>query len=398
MKVKFFKYTALFLATVCACSLCGCNNEKDEDSYSGIVISQEQPHSETTAAKAESVIFSMLKHASVVQSDKVYEKLQKIAKDVQAIMASTPIHEDLYLAMMKKLEADGEAVMDELSYKGEKGLTATKKMYLELSSMVGVEYVGSVLYDIGVYFLQYKHDQNMEKYEKYGYSYLKLDADKYQADKQTLENGIGKENFITALKSGFAFADLFFGEGMQSEQFITFTDTEILTFAKGLNLSSLSLSEDGWQLIFSLAVPNEGGMYAMKLLSAVKEYDLAEGANALECITRLLSNSMDRWTEMDAALLRSGDISTLIRLAFERFDEADWAVFEEMTTQDLEFEQYDTLAVETYGEAYLQYKENLTVYTMSDLRDAVGQEDFDKVLKGYIAGTFPAITYGVNDD
>ena len=59
MRVNFCKWTALLLAAACVCAFCGCNNEGDEDSYSGIVISQEQPHSKTTAAKAESVIFSM---------------------------------------------------------------------------------------------------------------------------------------------------------------------------------------------------------------------------------------------------------------------------------------------------------------------------------------------------
>ncbi|MBE7080220.1 MAG: hypothetical protein E7371_03175 [Clostridiales bacterium] len=398
MRVNFCKWTALLLAAACVCAFCGCNNEGDEDSYSGIVISQEQPHSKTTAAKAESVIFSMLQHASVLQSDKVYEKLRKIAKDVQAVMANTPIHEELYLALIEKLETDGGAVIDELASKGKNGLTATKSMYLDLSSMVGVEYVGSVLYDIGVYFLQYQYEQNIEKYNKYGYNYLKLDAEKYQADKQTLESGIGKENFITVLKSGFAFADLFFGDGMNSEQFNTFTDTEILTFVQGLDLSSLSMTEAGWQLVFSRAVPDDRGMYALKLLNAVKEHDLTEGAKVLECAVKLLSNSINRWTETDAALLRAGDISAMIRLAFERFDEADWILFERMATQNFELEQYDTLAVETYGEAYLQYKENLTAYTMADLRDAVGQENFDEVLQGYIAGIFPAIAYGENND
>lgn len=398
MKSNFCKWTALLLATISACAFCGCNDNGGEASYSGIVISQEQAHSKQTAAYAESVIFSMLKHASVIQSDKVYEKLRKIAKDVQAVMANTPIHEELYLALIEKLETDGGAVIDELASKGKNGLTATKSMYLDLSSLVGVEYVGSVLYDIGVYFLQYQYEQNIEKYNKYGYNYLKLDAEKYQADKQTLENGIGKENFITVLKSGFAFADLFFGDGMNSEQFTTFTDTEILTFVQGLDLSSLSVTEAGWQLIFSRVVPNDGGMYALKLLNAIKDFDLNEGAKVLECVVKLLSNSINRWTETDAALLRAGDISAMVGLAFERFDEADWTLFETMATQQFELEQYDTLAVETYGEAYLQYKENLTARALTDLRAAVGQENFDEVLKEYIAGVFPAISYGGNDD
>ena len=227
---------------------------------------------------------------------------------------------------------------------------------------------------------------------------MKLDAEKYQAEKQALENSIGKINFITVLKNGFAFADLFFGEGMESEQFSAFTNLEILTFLRGLDISSLSITEAGWQLVLSRGIPDEGGRYAMKLLQTVKTYDLAEGATALECAVKLLSNTISRWTETDVALLRNGDVSALIQTAFQRFDETDWALFQRMTTLNLHTEYYDTLALETYGEGYLQYKNDLTVYTLADLRAAVEQTEFDNVLRGYIAGVSPAISYGMQYD
>ena len=376
----------------------GCN-QGGNDLYSGIVISQEQPHTQETEAYAETVIFSMLKSALGIEpNDKATEKMQGIAKDIQNILASAPLHDELYLKVMQKVEQEGEAVLDEVMAKGAKGLEATKAMYLDLSSMVGVDYVGGVLYDLCAYFYQYQYDQNMANYEKYGYTYLKLDAEKYQTGKQALENGIGKDNFITVLKSGFAFADLFFGGGMQSEQFSTFTDMEILLFIQGLDLSSLSLTEEGWQLVLSRGVPNEGGMYAMKLLTLLKTHDLSEGAKVLDYGTKLLSNAMNRWTEADVALLRGGDISAMIQKTFQRFDEADWALFENMTTLSIHTEQYDALAVETYGEAYLQYKNTATVFTLTELRAAVGQENFENVLRGYIAGISPAISYGMQHD
>ena len=91
-------------------------------------------------------------------------------------------------------------------------------------------------------------------------------------------------------------------------------------------------------------------MYALKLLNAIKEHDFAEGAKALECAVKLLANAIERWTEEDAALLRSGDVSALIRLAFERFEDADWALFEGMTNQNFEKEKYDVLLNVRLGE------------------------------------------------
>ena len=391
------------LATACMYSFCGCNQEESSDLYSGIVISQEQPHTQETEAYAETVIFSMLKYAvqqkaGVEPNDKIIEKLKGIAKDIQAVTASVPLHDSLYRTFMEKVESGGKAVVDEVLANGEKGFDATKSMYLDLSSIVGVDYVGGTLYELCVYFYQYQYTQNMENYEKYGYTYMKLDAEKYQAEKQALENGVGKNNFITILKSGFAFADLFFYNGISAEQFASFTDAEVLTFIQALDISSLSVTEEGWQLLLSRAIPNEGGMYAMKLLNLMKQHDLSEGAKALDCGMKLLANAKARWTETDVAHLRTGDISAVIQTAFERFNDADWALFERMTTIKVNEEYYDTLAVETYGEAYLQYKEDLTVYTLTELRSAVGQEDFDKVLRGYIAGISPAISYGMGND
>ncbi len=401
MKKIFFKYTILLLALTCACAcaFCGCNRDGGSDPYSGIVISQEQPYSKETEEYAETVIFSVLKNvAGVEPNDKLTEKLKGIAKDVQEIMAKTPIHDTLYRAMLERLEADGADVIKEVQAKGAEGFVKTKSMYLELSSMLGASYVGGILYDLSLYYCQYQHDQNIANYEKYGYSYMKLDAEQYKWERQTLEEGIGKVNFTTLIKSGLAFADLFLGSGLQSEQVASFTDAEILTFIKGIELSSLSLTEEGWQLVFSRAAVSDGQAYSIGLLNLMKEHNLAEGAKALECGVKLLSNSINRWTEAEAELLRSRDVSGLLQRSFESFEDADWDLFKSMTNLNLKDESYDALAIETYGEGYLHYKENLTVYNLEELKKAVGQEHFNNVLKGYVAGISPAISYGMSHD
>lgn len=408
MKKTSFKRTALLLALACTCALCGCDQGATSDSYSGIVISQEKPHSTETEAYAETVIFSVLKYATqkktgIEPNDTAVQKLKDISKNIQTIMVSSPIHEDVYRAFMEKVESAGNAVVDEVCAYTENGYTdngfaAAKALYLDLSSLAGADYVGGTLYDLCAYLYQYKYDEAMANYDKYGYSYLKLDAERYQAEQTVLKNEIGKTNFITALKSGFAFADLLLGEGVQSDKLSAFTDTEILLFIQGLDVSSLSVTEAGWQLILSHALPNEGGRYAMKLLGLLKQYNLAEAAKIAKLGVKLLSNAIAKMTETDAALLREGDFLALIQSVYARFDESDWALFEEMTTLPIQTEYYDALAVETYGETYLYYKENLTVYALTDLRSAVGQDNFYDVLRGYIAGISPAFSYGMQND
>jgi hypothetical protein len=80
---------------------------------------------------------------------------------------------------------------------------------------------------------------------------------------------------------------------------------------------------------------------------------------------------------------------------FQRFEDADWLQLSRMASLQIQKEKYDTLAVETYGEAYLQYKENLTTYTLAQLRAAVNSDNFYNVLRGYIAGISPAFSYGM---
>ena len=167
--------------------------------------------------------------------------------------------------VLEKVKSASEAVVDEVFAYPESGgtenaLSKTKALYLDLSATVGVDYVGETLYDLCVYLYQYQYDETMANYEKYGYPYLKLDAERYQAEQIALKNGIGKRNFTTLLKSGFAFADLLLSEGLQSDKISAFTDTEILLFLQNLGFSSLSVTEEGWQLILSRALPDEGGI------------------------------------------------------------------------------------------------------------------------------------------
>lgn len=405
MKNSFFKRTAVLLAVLCTCVFVGCKARTDSAPYSGIVVSQENMHSQETEAYAETVIFSVLQYATyqktgIAPNAVTVEKLKEVSKNVQAIMVSSPIHEDLYRKVLEKVERVHEDVVDEVLKYQESGgtenaLSATKALYLDLSATVGVDYVGETLYDLCVYLYQYQYDETMANYEKYGYPYLKLDAERYQAEQIALKNGIGKRNFTTLLKSGFAFADLLLSEGLQSDKISAFTDTEILLFLQNLGISSLSVTEEGWQLVLSRAIPDEGGTYATKLLSLVKAHDLSEGARATRLGVELLSNTVNKLTEADAAMLKDGDFYSWIQSAFQRFDETDWALWEQMTAFSLEAEEYDALAVQTYGDAYVQYKENLAVYTLAELRAAVLQDNFYDVLKGYIAGISPAISYGM---
>ena len=402
MKKFFFKLTAIILALTCLYSFCGCD-KKQQKSKNSIVIAQEENHSKQTEAYAESVILSILKYAvqkemGVTPSDAVVKKLTERAKDVQSIIASTPIHEDVYRTFMSRVKVHGNKVIDVALDYDESDFSTIKEVYLDLTSVVGSDYLGGVLYDLCAYTYQYKYEQAILDYEEYGYSFLLLDAKRYQSELNVLKNEVGKNNFITAIKNTFAFADLFLSKGAQSQQLSAFTDTEILLFIKSLDVSSLTITDAGWELLLSYAIPSDSDNYLLKLLSLMKEHDLTEGAKALNVGVKLVSNSIDRWTEEDAYLLRQGDFHALIKASFARFDDDDWKLFESATTCEFESEDYEALAMETYGDAYVQYKQNLTVFTLSDLKTAVNEENFYEILRGYVAGISPAFSYGMKND
>lgn len=399
MKKFFFKLTAILLALTCVFAFFGCDNKQPKGNDT-IVISQEKNHSKQTEEYAESVILSILKYAvqkktGVTPNDVMVEKLTERAISVQAIMASTPIHEDVYKEFMACIKVHGNSVVDAVLDYDESDFSAIKEAYLDLTSVVGSDYLGGVLYDLLEYTYQYKYEQAMLDYEEYGYSFLLLDAKRYQLEQAILKSDVGKTNFTIALKNAFAFADLFLSKGVQSEQLSAFTDTEILLFIKSLDISSLTITDAGWQLLLSYAIPSDGDVYASKLLALMKQHDLSELASGLNKCVKLLSNSVIRWNEYDASLLRNGDFYALMQSSFKRFDNEDWKLFESITTCEFEREHYEALAMETYGEAYVQYKQNLAVFTLDDLKTAVNEENFYEVLRGYVAGISPAFSYGM---
>ena len=411
MKKIPFTISCLLLSIVFAGTFCGCEEKGGESASSvqnGVVISEETPYTEEVQGYAKGVVFSLLEYYTqktvvVNLPTATVEKLKRISADICDLMAKTPVSEPLYRAFIDALDKQGKTVIDEvIAYRKGEGssLETAKTLYMTSASLLGADLVGEILYGICVYKYDYDYEKKNVDYEKYGYAFLLEDAKLLDAERKTLQNGIGKENFLSVIKIAFAFSELFFGGGFQSDKFSSFTDAEMLTFVKKLGLSTLNVTNEGWNLILSKAI-SDGAIaaddpYALKILKTMKKTgDIAAVSTVMQDVAKLLSDTVEKLDETDAALLRNGDREKLICLLFAKFDETDWARFERVTECDFAVESYEEVAVDTYGENYENYKAGMRSLTLEQLKAAAGQDDFYDSLKGYIAGISPAFSYGM---
>lgn len=398
-------YLLVLALSSCALSSCG---KKNDVSVDGIVISEETPYSAQTQAYAEEVVFSLLRHyyqrtVSANLPERLQQLLRQQSQSITAVLAETPIAEPLYVAFLDKLSLQGKRVVDEccsFSDNGIEGLTATKSLYMELSTLLGSDYVGGILYDFGVYAYTNKYETAMADYEEYGYPHLLERAEQTLAEREVLQSAVGKDNFRLVLKIGFALSGLLLGEGFSSQQIAGFTDEEVLVFLRAMNLSALNVRADGWRLILSKALPTGEiavtDSFALKAAKTLRKgEDLSSVASVLNETVSLLDFTVANMTATDAAHLRDGKMKELISSVFAKFGESEWNSFATLTTCSFDKAAYERLAEETYGEEYVAYREGVTVYTLAELKSSVGGEDFYNILRGYMAGISPFISYGM---
>jgi hypothetical protein len=142
----------------------------------------------------------------------------------------------------------------------------------------------------------------------------------------------------------------------------------------------------------------EGGVsyeYAKKLFRVLERTgDISVFAKEMQKAVRLITSVQKSVDKDMAKRLKDGDTDGFISLVFERFTKENWSDFSAVTSVNINKEEYNKAATEFYGKEFTDYVGGLTAYDLQDLKNAVGKEDFTKVLKGYLSWGFPAFTYG----
>ena len=160
------------------------------------------------------------------------------------------------------------------------------------------------------------------------------------------------------------------------------------------------MSDSGWSLVLSLFAPKSNTKdtpYVQKLLYTMNnEGDTASIATIMNDFMSLFSFVQKSLGTNDVHLLRSGARDEVLDLAFGKFGENEWALFESITTLKISSSKYESQARRVFGDDFTSYKNTVKTNTLAELRAAVGTDNFYKTLEGYIAGITPAFSYGMN--
>jgi len=391
---------AILLAAILMC-LISCN-ENNGNENNGITITDDTPYSDSTVESAKSTVRSLIEayyKSSVSQSipPNMANKISKMADKIVEITAEKPMAEELYLEFLGELGVKGGEAMDELlAFKeaGEGSLEKTKRLYLTLTSMLGSEYVGETLYEIIIYVYDYRYEDRITKYEQYGYSYLKQEAEQLSREKSTLINEVGRTEFSRVLRLSLALSEIFLGGGFDADKMSSFSNEEILVFIKNLGVSDVNISADGWELLLSKVLPDEAGeSYSSKILAKIKENGDTDVLKYAVLYVMDTLKVLERLTADDISVIRDGDPIRKTELIFSKFGENEWSNIEKTGALQFKVGDYNQIASTVYGSDFEAYVQELTPVNAEQLRLSVGEENFEEMLINYIAAICPAFGY-----
>ncbi|MBR2343947.1 MAG: hypothetical protein IKA64_06825 [Clostridia bacterium] len=400
-RAYLLRITALILL-LCIC-LASCS---EKDGGWELSFSEAGPYSAATAARATDTVYSLLLHyarGSSVQSlpEATLISLRARADGIYAAVAERPTDERAFLRIIDALDALGEAAIDELlaHRAGEGGsLDTLRSLYYTLSSEVGSDYIGGLIYRLGLYSYDYNYDKKLADYGKYGYAYLLEDANKIDEERAVFKNEIGEDSFILTVRLGLILAEAASGGSLGAEALQSFSEAEIATFVHALSPRPLTLSDKAWELVLSLILPkdapSEDARLSAKLLYEFGiSPDRERLAGELNSLVSLISDIAEGFTEESASLLREGERRELFFRLIASQDEAWRCRFEELFGSLREGERYTAIAEADLGEEFNDYRDSVTVYTAEELFLSVSADEFYERLEGYIAGISPAISF-----
>lgn len=399
---------AVVLCAVSIFSFASCVKRPPTVQEGILIIPQgSQAYSKQTEEYAQNVIYEILEgffQKTVISSlpQATINKLKTESKKLQELTSKAGLSETQYKNVMLFLEENTESYVGALARLYEKKSEASdyqllKGAYTELASKIGAELLGEIFYELAVYRCEYIYDEKMSDYKNHGYGYSKQDAEKAEREKRTLQEEIGKENFVSVIQMGCFLSELVFGGAFEGGQTESFSDLEILLILKQPSFNSITVKEDGWPLLFEyMAEIFPAELYATKLYEKfIENGDAKRFAAQMQNVVVLFTNIQNKLTIEQAAFLRKNEKNKAISSLFANFEEEEWALFERITSVALTKDDYLTVAREFYGDSFDAYCSNLKIPSLAELKNAVGRDDFSEKLLEYIAGISPAFSYGV---
>lgn len=402
MKLKI----ALLLTLALTCLfLFSCDNQNNDIVQNGIVIEDSVPQSsfsEETCKHARDVISSLLKEyyekstgASLPPA--TLEKIQLESKKIAEATMKGPIKEEGYLSILSYLEKNKSTIVDSVISES-KSILTIKSLYRELSSLVDSNYLGYTAYSLMLYYYDYQYNECMQRYEKYGYSFLLEDASKAQQSKSIFENDVGAKGFCEASKAFFFASELFYSEIYNDTTLASFTNEEILILIQGASFALHDITPRGYELLLSYIPTSSEVDYFSRLFDKAKENgDLSILANKINDVTGFISYLQKSLTSDQCEYIRKKDTEGLILSLMRNLDKEGWELFESATNITLSNEDYNQIATDEFKEAYGNFLSS-KVYTLEELKGEIKGNNASNALKGYIAGIMPAFAYLINYD
>jgi hypothetical protein len=380
-----------------ALSLASCGKKEKEIKQNGIEISPDKEYSVEILAYAEEKIYSVLETVLLNEmpalTDKKREELKKISAEVTEITAREPISEKKYKRLLELIATDGSELITSLG-KDDAYISGIEDLYLGVSSIIGADRAGALVYDLTLYGYAYKRDVAYERYNTYKYTHLLVEAERLAYDFETVEREIGRDNFVGFMKLAFAAAELAVG-GASSEELSSFSDEEILAFLGYSDVLGIEIGERGWNFLLALG----GGLIgdeASSVASLLSEPEYTEKtARVMTSVMSLISLMSDRLDRDDISLIREGNGGEVLASLLSEFNDDDWLLFERETDIDFDTEEMDIDATEDYGEDYLVYKSEIKKMSVEELRALLKKENSYESVRAYFEGLCPAVLYGM---
>ncbi len=366
---------------------------------------QSYTYSAESISYAQNAIYTCLysyekaREGSVSQKD--IENLQKKSKKLQSCLPST-IDQDAYNSFFFTLSSNSKDIADGLNMirgnDAKTGFEKLEKVYRALIDVVNKDYIAEVIYNYILVSCDEKYEAQMKAYNEYGYDYMLDKANEYLEMKDIVKTDIGKGNIVRLINYFFFVGNLYYGTGFDGAQLISFTEEEILIFIKSIDLSSLSITEKGYELIIasygeSIINDTNKTFFDKVMFEAYNNGDSQQMAIFTREMISLIASAQKDITLDDVELLKDKETKSFFYSLIQHFDDEAWVRFDNACKQKINVEKYNALAKSYYKEDFEVYLENTSPATIEELKDACGTDSFNQTLEEYIFGICPAFSY-----
>lgn len=405
--IKILSLAMLFLIALPLA--CGCTSDSEMKSNIEITPKKESyTYDEEAISYAKNAIYTCLYNYEALNSTKISEKdiakmkskAEKIQKSLPATISQKDYKSLFYtISQNSKDIASGFDMINGDDIQG--GFEKLKASYLAINKVVDEKYIGEIAYNIILATLDEKHQAQMDAYQKYGYEYMLEKANEYLEMKSTVQNDIGKNNISRIIRYFFFFGDLYYGTAFEGETLKSFTDEEALIFIKSLDLRSLTISEKGYLLIYSVYGESVVGdmkktFFDKVMFEAYRNGDNEKMAIATKEFVLLIAEAQNSLTLEDISILRNGEGNKFIYKLIEGLDDDGWSRFDRICKQEINKDEYVKIAKEYYGSDFEEYLQSMQGASIDELKQACGTDSFNQTLKEYIFGICPAFSYNMN--